>query len=252
MALLSHPPRRLRLRRLAAGPAGTALLMAAAWPLALPVFVLALPFAIDAPGSLEYHFSPHEWEIVNLATMHGLLAWDLPLVIATAVALLAWPALAAPWERLWSSGPRPGRLRPWWPYLATASLPAAMLALYLAPLPAAAQQLIQMTQPPPHGACSRAADDATTEISQLFQAEGNKQAMAADGRRLDASIRAALDNPPPGAARSSYITAMTGYRTAAQELMNGNNQAASNDWVNATTAYLRASMLLLQAGIACP
>lgn len=96
-----------------------------------------------------------------------------------------------------------------------AGLPASMLALYLAPLPVGAQELVRLSSPP-QGSCSHAAHDASTEISQLMLAEGDEQAVAADARGLDATIRVALDNPPPGAARSSYVTAMIDFRTAAQ------------------------------------
>jgi Zn-dependent protease with chaperone function len=254
MAFLSYPPRRLRLRRATARPAGTVALMAA-WPAAMAVFSLVLPFVIDAPGDLEYRFSPGMWEITFRETVHALLVQGFPLAIVTAAVLLTWPVLAAPWEQLWSPWPRPALRRPWWPSLATASLPAAMLLLSLAPLQPSPQEFAQASVPAARqGSCSQAAGwmlgggltkyDVSAQYYQLTLAEGDKAAMAADARRLDAAIRAALDNPPQGAARSSYIKAMIDYRTAAQELMDGNTLAASNEVLDATRSYVNAVTLL--------
>ena len=252
IALLSHPPRRLRLRRAAARPAGTVALVAA-WPAALVAWFLILPVATAVLALLPLGFSLSLTDIGLKAAVHTLLAASRPVVIATTVLLLAWPALAAPWERLWSSGPRRGRHQPWWPYLAAASLPVGMLLLSLAPLQAS---LPGTTQEPPQGLCPQITswglgggltedELVSTELSQLMQAGDNKRVMAADARRLDAAIRAALDNPPPGAARSSYTEAMTDYRTAAQDMQTGNIVAASNAMNDAMSSDDKANTLIM-------
>lgn len=255
MALLSHPPRRLRLSCAAARPAGPAALMAA-WPASVAAFVLVLPFAIDGPLYYSSHI-PLSTTIVE-SSAHDMLAYDMPLVIMTAVVLLVWPALAGPWERLWSQGPRTVGRRPWWPSLAAASLPAGMLILFLAPLQPGSQELAQAATPQaPSGGCSPAARwvfdgglgkyDVGTAYYQLVEAQGSKSAMAAAAQRLDATIRAALANPPPGAARSVYITSMTEYRAAVQDLIAGNIIAADNEDTDATSSYLKAVNLVSAA-----
>jgi hypothetical protein len=94
----------------------------AAWPAALLVWLLVLPVALAVLALLLVGFPAGLMETgLRLAT-HMLLADGRPVVIATAILLLAWPVLAYPWERLWSSAPRPSRHQPWWPYLAAASV----------------------------------------------------------------------------------------------------------------------------------
>lgn len=57
LALLSHPPRRLRLRLAAASPAGAAGLVAA-WPAALVAWLVVLPFALAVPVLLLFAYRP--------------------------------------------------------------------------------------------------------------------------------------------------------------------------------------------------
>jgi Zn-dependent protease with chaperone function len=266
VTLLSHPPRRLRLRRVAARPAGTVALMAA-WPAGLVAWLLILPgamgaltvLALGSPLSHVPGFSPGMPDVGLMASsVHALLVQDRSVVITTALLLLAWPTLAAPWERLWSSGPGPGRHQPWWPYLAAASLPVGMLLLSLAPLPRTSpQEIFQASLPArPQGACSQVTSwllrggltepsRAATEFSQLVQARGNKRVMAADAWRVDAAIRAALDNPPPGAARPSYVEVMTDFRTATQDMQTGNIVAAGNAMDDAKSSYTKAIALIV-------
>jgi Zn-dependent protease with chaperone function len=263
VALLSHPPRRLRLRRVTASPAGTVALMAA-WPAGLAAWLLILPGAMDAltvlalgsPLSHVPGFSSGVPDVDLMASsVHALLVQDRSIVITTAILLLAWPTLAAPWERLWSSGPRPhGRHQPWWPYLATASLPVGMLLLSLAPIPRTSPQEIFKARP--QDACSQITSwllgggltepsRAATEFSQLVQARGNRSVMAADARRVDAAIRAALDNPPPGAARPSYVELMTDYRIATRDMQTGNIVAAGNTMNDAKSSYSKTITLIV-------
>lgn len=59
-------------------------------------------------------------ETILKAAMQELLADGRPVVIATMIALLAWPVLAYPWQGLWSAAPRGRDHQPWWPYVAAA------------------------------------------------------------------------------------------------------------------------------------
>lgn len=264
ITLLSHPPRRLRLRRAAARSAGTVALMAA-WPAGLVAWLLILPGAMDAlallalgsPLSRVPGFSPGMPDVGLTASVHALLVQDRPVVITTAILLLAWPILAASWERLWSSRPAPGHHHPLWPYLATASLPVGMLLLSLAPLhQASPQEILNASLSRPQGACSQITSwlfrggltepsRAATEFSQLVQARGNHRAMTADARRVGAAIRAALDNPPPGAARSAYTQLMTDYRTATRDMQTGNIVAAGKALDDAKSSYTRTITLIV-------
>jgi Zn-dependent protease with chaperone function len=247
MALLSHPPQRLRMRRAAARPAASVALMTA-WPVSMAVFVLVFPFVLDAPLLSSQYMSLGTWDKVGL---HTELGYDMPIVIATAVVLLAWPALAGLWGRLWSPGPRPGGGQPWWPSLAATALPLGVLLLFLAS-PPLSQQAIARAGPPVSlpGNCSPAArwfftdgtagDDVGTVFYQVAEAEGSRPAMAAAVQRVDAAIQAALRNPPPGTARSVYIMSMTEYRAAAQDFADGNTTAAANEELDASRLYAQA------------
>jgi hypothetical protein len=243
IALLSHPPGRLR--SAAAGSADTVALMIA-WPAALLAFSLILPFAMYAPILPQLKMPHLPWGIYLQEWVHLLLVQGSPVVVATVIALLAWPALAAPWERLWSPGTHPSRHQPWWPYLAAASLPVGMLLfLSLAPIQADPQGnyeagLARIAQVPCAQVLGMAVGFGTqvstveTDMNQLSQAasqEDNEEIMAV-ARRLDSATQAALDNPSPGAAGASYVEAMTDFHTAAQEIMQGhlpgNLPAATN------------------------
>jgi Zn-dependent protease with chaperone function len=245
MALLSHPPQRLRMRRAAARPAGSVALMTA-WPVSMAVFVPVFPFVLAAP--LLPSMSLGTWDKVGL---HTELGYDMPMVIATAVVLLAWPALAGLWGRLWSPGPRPGGGQPWWPSLTAAALPAGVLLLFLASPPLSQQEIARAGTPVSlPGNCSPAArwfftdstagDDVGTLFYQVVEAEGSKPAMAAAVRRVDAAIQAALRDPPPGAARPVYIMSMTEYRAAAQDFAGGDTTAAANEELDASRLCAKA------------
>jgi hypothetical protein len=258
LALLSHPPRQLRLRLAAARPVGTAGLVAV-WPAALVAWLLVLPVALTVPALLLLGFPVGLMETVLRAATHTLLADGRPVVIATAVLLLAWPVLAYPWERLWSSAPRLSRHQPWWPYLAAASLPIGMLLVSLAPLQVSLPTAVTTPQQPT-GICAQSTswelgrgqteeEHVQADVDQLLL--GSTSITAAAAQRLDGEIRAALDNPPPGAARSIYMEAMTGYGNAVTYLQVGNSTAANNAITNATDQALKADRLLVQLGGQC-
>lgn len=255
LALLSHPPRRLRLRLAAARPARTASLVAA-WPVALAVWLLVLPVALTVPALLLLGFPADLTESSLRAATSTLLADGRPVVFATAVLLLAWPVLSYPWQRLWSSAPRQGSHQPWWPYLAAAILPVGMLVASLAPLQASLPTAVIA----PTGNCTqlshwvlgdgRAEEEhvGTDAIQFLI---GRATITAAAAQRLDGEIQAALDSPPPGAARPSFTEAMTGYRAAITDLQAGNSTAANTAVNNAINQEQRFAGLLVQQTEKC-
>lgn len=258
LALLSHPPRRLRLRLAAARPAGTAGLVAV-WPAALVAWLLVLPVALTVPALLLLGFPAGLMEAGLRAATHTLLADGRPVVIATAILLLAWPVLAYPWERLWSSAPRLSRHQPWWPYLAAAILPLGMLLVSVAPLQGSLPTAVPTSQQPT-GVCAQFSSwglsggpteevHVQADVSQLLL--GSARITAAAAQHLDGEIRAALDNLPPGAARSFYTEAMTGYGTAIMDLQAGNSTAANKANANATDQLFKANTLLAHLGGRC-
>lgn len=199
-------------------------------------WLLVLPVALTVPALLLLGFPVGLMETGIRAATHTLLADGRPVVIATAVLLLAWPVLAYPWERLWSSAPRPSRHQPWWPYLAAASLPIGMLLVSLAPLQVSLPAAVTAPQRPT-GICAQftswelgggqtSEEHVQAEVERLLL--GSTSVTAAAAQQLDREIRAALDNPPPGAARSVYTKAMTGYGTALADLRAGHSTAANN------------------------
>jgi Zn-dependent protease with chaperone function len=260
MALLSHPPLRLRLRWAEARPAGTAAVIGA-WPVSVFVFVLVLPFVLDAADVIPGGASGDLWGIVDKATVQGLLSYDMPLIAATAVVLLAWPAAAGPWERLWSPGPLRVRHQPWWPSLAAASLPVGMVLLSLVPLKPTPQQFVSAVAPTtaPVTCAQTVAGwvaaggmekyDVAVEYDQfqIVMAGGSATAKTAALQRLDGQLQTALRNPPPGAARSDYITAIAEFRTATRETMDGDTIAAYNEATGATNLYFKSQSLLANA-----
>jgi hypothetical protein len=257
LALLSHPPRRLRLRLAAARPAGSAGLVAV-WPAALVAWLVVLPLGLTVLALLLLGFPLSLTETGLREGMHELLTDSRPVVIATAVLLLAWPVLAYPWQRLWSSAPRLSR-QLWWPYLAAAILPIGMLAVSLAPLQGSLPAALQGSRPAavptprqPTGFCAkltrwelgrgqRAEERVEVDFEQLML---SSSITAGTAQRLDGAIRAALGTPPPGAARSSYARAMTGYKTAVSDLRAGHSTAADNAITDATGQLLRVGTLL--------
>jgi hypothetical protein len=248
-ALLTHPPRWLRLRRAAAGEASTLTLLAA-WPAALVAAFLLLPAVLTVPDLIPYSL-PWSYAGSSIAdTVHIVLPDSRTVVIATTVLLIAWPALAEPWEKLWSPGPRHRESQRWRPYLAAAAIPACLLLLATLSLP-----WPSTSEPAPsRSACSQFDDWRTTggltgyhhvltDRKVLFRLEtGNT--LERDLRRLDAALGAALAHPPPWDAQSDYLKEMRDYRVAARDLQSGNLLAATNAEVAAEGSYTKASLLI--------
>jgi Zn-dependent protease with chaperone function len=142
LALLSHPPRLLRLRLTEVRRQKIAALLAA-WP-AVVILQLAVVIAGTLLAWVLISTSPHDTGIDLLAGTRVFLVSNRILMIAALALVLLWPVLARPWDRLWSVGARgdsgfrghnAGRL-PWAPYLAAAIIPAVLLGASFAPLPA--------------------------------------------------------------------------------------------------------------------
>ena len=259
LGLLSRPPRRLRLRYAAPRRAGTFAVLAA-WPVALIVQLLVI-IAGALIAYLLVSQSPHDIGTNVLAGTHEFLGSDRILIIGAIVLLLCWPVLARPWSRLWSSalgpdlGPdlRPGldpeRQQAWRSYLAAAVVPVALLALSLAPLPAAyARPAVSLAD------CSRLAAwqdgpgyadkvGAETDIGKLMEARDPADGQSAFNQ-LIAITAAALQNPPPGTARDGYIAAMSDFRTAGLRLGSDQVSAASVAIQSGITADQKATALL--------
>ncbi len=248
-ALLSHPPRWLRLRRAAAGPAGMLTLLAA-WSAALVAAFLLFPAVLTVPDDIPYSL-PWSYTGSSIAeTVHIVLPDSRTVVIATVVLLIAWPALTEPWERLWSPGPRHRESQRWWPYLAGATVPACLLLLSTLPLP-----WPSTSQPvPSRSACSQFDDwrnaggltdyhHVLTDRKVLFRLETG-DTLERDLRRLDAALGLALAHPPPWGAHSDYLKEMRRYRVAARDLQSGNLLAATNAEVAAEGPYAKASLLI--------
>jgi hypothetical protein len=229
LALLSHPPRRLRLA--AARPAGAAALVAV-WPVALVLWLLLLPFALTVAALLLDGLPLSEMGPGLKIGAHQLLAYGRPLALATALLLLAWPVVEYPWQRLWSAPPHTSQRQPWWPYLTAAVLPVALLVLSLVPL-----QGSLVTPLVPSGNCGpfiswldRTGGTQQTAIEKLLL---GSNMTAANARQADGEIQTALDNPPPGAASSAYTKAMAQLRTAVSDQHVGNTMAGLNAEANA-------------------
>lgn len=268
LALLSHPPRRLRRRLAAAGPGGTAGLVAV-WAAALVAWLVVLPLGLTVLALLSFGFPASLVEPGLKAAAHELLDDGRPLIIATAIVLLAWPVLAYPWQRLWSAAPRVRRHQPWWPYLAAAILPIGMLLVSLAPLQSSlptfpgtlptALPTVLPTAQQPAGFCAQFTrwelGQGMTEQEHV-ETGADKLLLASSitapaAQQLDGKIRAALDNPPPGAARASYTKAMTSYQTAVTDLRAGHSTAANNAVTSEDNQLLKADKLLAKMGGRC-
>jgi hypothetical protein len=251
LRLLSRPPRRLRLRYAAPRRAGTFTVLAA-WPVALVVQLLVI-IAGALIAYLLVSQSPHDIGTNVLAGTHEFLGSDRILIIAAIVLLLCWPVLARPWGQLWSSVPGPDldpeRRQPWRPYLAAAAVPVALLVLSVAPLPAAyARPAVSLAD------CSRLAAwrggpgyadkvGAETDIEKLMEARDPADGQS-DFNQLIAITAAALQNPPPGTARESYVAAMNDFRTAGLRLGSDQVSAALAAIQSGITADQKATALL--------
>jgi Zn-dependent protease with chaperone function len=264
LALLSHPPRRLRMRLAAGRPVGTAGLVAV-WPAALVAWFVVLPLGLVVLALLLVGFPAGLLETGLKTATRELVPYGRPVVIATAAVLLAWPVLAYPWQRLWSAAPGTAPHQPWWPYLAAAILPIGMLLVSLAPLQGslpASPETLPTTLPTaqqPSGFCAQVTrwelgkglaeeEHVQTGAEQLLLG-GSITAAAA--QHLNSEIRAALGNPPPGAARSSYTKAMTGYRTAVSDAQAGHSTAANSALTSAANQLFQTDKLLTQVDERC-
>lgn len=232
LALLSHPPRWLRARLAAPRRAGAAALVAV-WPVALVLWLLVLPLALTAAALLLDGLAASEMGPGLKIGAHELLAYGRPLAIATALVLLAWPAAEHSWQRLWSAPLHTSQRQPWWPCLTAAVLPVALLVLSLVPI-----QGSGVTSLVPSAACQPFISwiDGTGATQQAAIEEllsGSAGMTAATTRQADSEIQAALDNPPPGTAGSTYAKAMTELRTAVSDQQAGDTTAGLNTEINA-------------------
>ncbi len=244
---LSRPPRRMRLRYATSRPTGTFALLAA-WPTALVAQLLV----IIAGAAIAYLLISQSLPDTGrdlLAGTHQFLLSNQVLIIAAIILLLLWPLLARPWDRLWSGWPGPDERQPWRPYLAAAVLPVALLVLSLAPLPASyarhgatpanCSQLLGWQSGPGFG------DKVQTEtdINSLLGARTPADARN-DFSALMAATAAGLRQPPPGAARSGFVTALTDFRTAGVDLRDNRVSAALIVTENGITADQAATAIL--------
>jgi hypothetical protein len=243
--LLSQPPRRLR--DAAYSPAGTFALLAV-WPAALVAQLLVIVAGAAIAYLLISQSLPDTGRDL-LAGTHEFLLGNQILIIAAVILLLLWPLLARSWDRLWSGWPGPDGRQPWRPYLAAAVIPAALLAVSLAPLP---------TSYAGHGAtpasCSRLLVwrsgpgfsekvQAETDLNRLLGAR--TPAEARNGfSALMAATALGLRHPPPDAARDGYVTALTDFRTAGLDLRDNQVSAALLATENGITADQKATAIL--------
>jgi hypothetical protein len=256
LALLSHPPRRLRLRLAAPRPGDTARLVAV-WPIAVVAWLLVLPAALTVLAVVLLGLPSSLTDIVIRIGVHDLLSYGRPLVIATAVVLLAWPVLASPWERLCSPASRLGSApQPWRPYLVAAVLPIAVLLGSLAPLQASLPAAVNTAQQPA-GSCRQwqnwergPGQKAAESVAIQFPLGGTGVAAPA-GQRLAREIRTALADPPPGKARPAFTRAMTDFKTALADLRAGKGTAANAAADNGTTQAFDAQSLFLDEDTQC-
>ena len=266
MALLSHPPRRLRLRLASPRPAGTITLLAA-WP---AVLIVQLAVVILAALTAYLLISDPLPQIGTdlLAGTHQFLLSTRILVAAEIVLLLLWPVLAGPWDRLWSSGQSldkqlPGKLSGRQLvrlYLAAAIVPVAVLLGSFAPLPTAFPSDEQAAA---RNACAElAAWDRSGgfKVKERVDADlGNIEAAFTDNsavglvdntKVLMADTAAALRNPPPGTGHGAYLAAMTDLRTYAADMLAG-NAVAIPELETDEAAEIKATKLVLDQARKC-
>ncbi len=247
LGLLSRPPRRMRMRYATSRPTGTFALLAA-WPAALVAQLLV----IIAGAAIAYLLISQSLPDTGrdlLAGTHQFLLSNQILIIAAIILLLLWPLLARPWDRLWSGWPGSDGRQPWWPYLAAAVVPVALLVLSLAPLPASYAR---------HGAtpasCSRLLTwrsgpgfgekvQTETDIGGLLAARTPADARS-DFSALMAATAGGLRHPPPGTARSGFVMALTDFRTTGLDLRDNNVDAALIATEDGITADQKATAIL--------
>jgi hypothetical protein len=252
LAVLSHPPGRLRLRLAKTEPDRIAVLLAA-WPAAL-IAQLAVVIVGALIAYLLTSTPSHDIAVNLLAGTRLFLVSNRILTTAALALVLLWPVLAWPWDRLWSSGslrvsdvPGHGARRlPWPPYLAAAVIPAALLGASFAPLPA---NFASPSSPP--GACAQLAgwndggglhakQDAEAAASRLLAAPG----LASNSRALIAAATIASHDPPPGTARESYLTAMNDLIAGARDYLASRPAAGLSELASGVTADRTATSLL--------
>jgi len=250
LALLSHPPRRLRLLCAAPRPAGTVALLAA-WPAAL----IAQLGLLIAGAFVAYLLIGQQLPDIGtdlLAGTRQFLAGNRILLITAVILLLGWPVLARPWDRLWSPRRSSAQHQLWRSYLAAATVPAALLAVSFAPLPAS-----YAGQSPAHDACAQLAAwnhsggmdaklRADSAVGPVYKAIASPQGPAVAARALESATAAALRNPPPGTARDSYVTAMTDLGAFARDVLAGRTAPAGTELANGLTADEKTSSLLAE------
>jgi len=191
-----------------------------------------------------------------LAGTRQFLTGDRILLITAVILLGGWPVLAPLWDRLWSPRRSSAPYQPWRPYLAAAAVPAALLAASFAPLPAS-----YTGQSPAQDACAQLASwnhsggmdaklRADSAVGQAYKAITSPQDPAGAARALG-SAAAALRNPPPGAARDSYVTAMTDLSAFARDVLAGRTASAGTELANGLTADEKTNSLLAEQSREC-
>ncbi len=256
-ALLSHPPRRLRLRAAAGRPAGLAVLLAA-WPAAVVAQVLVTT-AVAVPAELLINSTWRQIINVVLGGTQTFLLTGRILLIASVTVLLIWPVLARPWQWIWSGRLVAGPRRPWWPYFAAALLPAVLLILPAVPIrwsiaaPAAAP-----ARPP--STCARLAawnehgqprkELALTDLRKILTPT-RPAVYVRNVSALAIAAKAALADKPPGAARPSYVAAMTDLVTITADLRRGLVRAAAAETQHAIQAYTTTDEILIREERGC-
>jgi len=250
LTLLSHPPRRLRLRSATPRPAATAALLAA-WPAAL----IAQLGLLIAGAFIAYLLIGQKLPDIGtdlLAGTRQFLTGNRILLITAVILLLGWPVLARPWDRLWSPRRSSAPYQPWRPYLAAAAVPVALLAVSFAPLSASytgqsqAQDACAQLAAWDHSGGMDAKLRADSAAGQAYQAMTSPQDPAVAARTLESAAASALRDPPPGAARDSYVTAMTDLGAFARDVLAGRTAPAGTELANGLTSDEQASSLLAE------
>ncbi len=250
LALLSHPPHRLRLLCTAPRPAATVALLAA-WPAAL----IAQLGLLIIGAFIAYLLIGHKLPDIGTDLLVGtrqFLTGNRILLITAVILLLGWPVLARPWDWLWSPRRSSAPHQPWRPYLVAAAVPAVLLAVSFASLPAS-----YTGQSPAQDACAQLAAwkhsggmdtklRADSAVGPAYKATTGPQDAAGAVRALGSAAAAALRNPPPGAARDSYVTAMTDLSAFVRDVLAGRTAPAGTELANGLTADEKTNSLLAE------